>query len=305
VDIRAPYRLTIGAGGINVYASVSAAYISGGGVLTSSQKFLDVWLRVQGENFEVFHIGSVIADNGVNSVGLRIRGPVNNGYRAVVLDGDKSNTFTGPVLVSGRSTRITLNKTKGAIAISGDIFIDSGARIALWGSKQIGRNSTVRLRDSSFQFTRASFIKEESFHKLVVEGKSLLHFDWSGSPQGKRFLYLDDLSIANGAELVVQGWREGTHFFLVRKTSSNLEDALKRIAFKEYLPGRTQLEDYNKDYWAISGTPEPATYGATFGVVGIGLVVWRKNPGLASGASPPPVGGAFGSIEQLPRLTSP
>ncbi|WP_068710862.1 D-arabinitol 4-dehydrogenase [Cephaloticoccus capnophilus] len=30
-----------------------------------------------------------------------------------------------------------------------------------------------------------------------------------------------------------------------------------------------------------------------------------KNPGLASGASPPPVGGAFGSIEQLPRLTSP
>jgi len=280
VFVSDPYRLTIGAGGINVYAS-SAGVISGAGVFTSSQSFLNISLLARGGAITPLSIDSVISDNGRNKVGLRISGIEHSAWAAVVLGGGKSNTFTGPVEVSGRNNALALSKTNRAIAISGDIFINNRAILSMWGTKQIERNSTVRLRDAFFSFSPItpgfgeSVPKEESFHKLVVEGSSVLYFEWWSSP-GKRFLYLDDLSIDNGAELVVKGWIEGTHFFLVRKTSSGLEDALKRIAFQGYLPGRTHLEHYNEDYWAISGTPEPATYGAIFGVVGIGLVVRRK-----------------------------
>ncbi|WP_197456944.1 hypothetical protein, partial [Cephaloticoccus capnophilus] len=278
VGIQAPYRLTIGEGGIGVYASAPAAYISGSGVLTSSESFLNIWLWVTGGMIDPLRINSVIADNGTNKVGLRISGTEHRNWVAAVLGGDKSNTFTGPVEVSGQYNVLSLAKTNGAIATRGDIFINNHAKLNTWGTRQIERNSTVRLRDAFFQFadhSDASFIKEECFHKLVAEGKSFLQFNWIG-PLGKRFLYLDDLSIDSGAELVVSGWVEGTHFFLVRKTSSGLEDALKRIAFEGYIPGRTHLEHYNEDYWMISGTPEPATYGAGLMLAALGLVCYRR-----------------------------
>jgi len=279
VDIRAPYMITIGAGGINVYGSDPPSYISGSGVLTSSDSFLNIWLWGRAGEVRPLWIDSVISDNGANKVGLRISGGVHSAWEAVVLSGDKSNTFTGPVEVSGWGNVITLNKTKGAIAIRGDIFINDQAALSVGLTRQIARNSTVRLRNSTFSFVAGldeSVLREESFHKLVVEGKSLLLFELYGSLGGKRFLYLDDLSIDNGAELEVRNWVEGAHFFLVRKTSSGLEDALKRIAFEGYLPGRTHLEEYNKDYWMISGTPEPATYGAIFAGGGLGLVLLRR-----------------------------
>jgi len=274
-----PYKLTIGSGGIQIYASYNPVHISGNGVLTSSQSFLDVRLNANEGFIDPFYINSVISDNGNRRVGLRIRGIRHNGWVATVLGGDKSNTFTGTTEVSGEYNVVSLNKTNGAIAIKGDIFINNHAKLTLWRDGQIASTSTVRLRDSTFQFANERYdgkvIKKESFHKLVIEGESFLQFD-PGVLLDQRFLYLNNLSIANGGKLVVQGWREGLHWFLVRKTSANLEDALKKIAFEGYLPGRTHLEDYNRDYWAISGTPEPSVYGAVLGSVGVGLFAWRK-----------------------------
>ncbi|KXU35937.1 hypothetical protein AXK11_05285 [Cephaloticoccus primus] len=82
--------------------------------------------------------------------------------------------------------------------------------------------------------------------------------------------------IADGAGLDIRGWEEGFSYLLVRKDSKHLADALKKITFDGYLPGRVHLEDFNKDYWQISGTPEPATYGAIFAGAGVGLIVWRR-----------------------------
>ncbi|KXU35852.1 hypothetical protein AXK12_00110 [Cephaloticoccus capnophilus] len=175
---------------------------------------------------------------------------------------------------------LSLNKSNGAIAIGGDIFINDHAKLTTWGTRQIERNSTVRLRDSTFQFADANIIKEESFHKLVVEGTSVLLFKLGFSD--KRFLYLDDLSIDKGAELDVQGWVEGTHFFLVRKTSRNLEDALNKIKFKGYDPSKIHLEDYSDEYWMINGAPEPATYGAGLMLGVLGLVCYRRRSVTAS-----------------------
>jgi len=267
------YKLTVGSGGIQVYVSYGPAYISGRGVITSSQRFLDVRMNA-GVKLDLLFINSAIIDNATHKVGLRLGGAGGS----TVLGGDKSNTFTGSTEVSGHHNVLSLNKEKGAIAIRGDIFINNHAKLTLWRDGQIASNSTVRLRDSTFQFADHRYekvIKKESFHKLVIEGTSFLQFRSEGSLDS-RFLYLDDLSVADGSKLVVQSWKEGIHWLLVRKTSKSIDDALSKIAFEGYLPGRTHKEDYDRDYWAISGTPEPTTYGAILAAVGIGLVVWRK-----------------------------
>jgi len=62
----------------------------------------------------------------------------------------------------------------------------------------------------------------------------------------------------------------------VKKTSAHLTDALKGTAFNSYDPNNVHLEDFNSEYWSISATPEPATYGALLGTVGLGLWTWRK-----------------------------
>jgi len=167
------------------------------------------------------------------------------------------------------------------------LFVNNHAKLTLWRDEQIASRSTVRLRDSTFQFADERMdgksIKKESFPKLEITGRSFLQFR-SGATLDSRFLYLDDLSIDYWGELVIQGWKEGIHWLLVRKTSTNLEDALKKITFEGYLPGRTHLEHYNRDYWVVSGTPEPGTYGAVLVGGVIGLVLWRRGGGRVRGA---------------------
>jgi len=89
-------------------------------------------------------------------------------------------------------------------------------------------------------------------------------------------LYLDDLIIDDGSFIDITGWREGEDFFLVRKDSQHLSDSLKKIRFLGYAPNDLHLEEFNKDYWTISGAPEPATYGAVFGMLGLGIFIYRK-----------------------------
>jgi len=91
-----------------------------------------------------------------------------------------------------------------------------------------------------------------------------------------KHLYLDDLIIDDGSFLEVTHWQYGEDFFLVRKNSRHLADSLKKIRFVGYDPNAIHLEEFNKDYWAISGAPEPATYGAIFGTLGLALFIYRK-----------------------------
>jgi len=49
---------------------------------------------------------------------------------------------------------------------------------------------------------------------------------------------------------------------------------LERIEFEGY--GPAMFRDWDSNYFQITPAPEPATYGAIVGAVGIGLVVWRK-----------------------------
>jgi len=116
-----------------------------------------------------------------------------------------------------------------------------------------------------------------TFQSLIVEDNGIVHFNHSeaNSENTKYYIQLNDLLIHQGGHLVVQDWKEGRDFLLVRKTSAALADALTKIEFAGYDPYNIHLEEFNSEYWSISAAPEPST-GALLSAVGLGIWNWRK-----------------------------
>jgi len=222
-----------------------------------------------------FYIDSVISDHATHKVGLRVSG---NFHRrsGVVLTGVNSNTFTGDLKVSGSSKYVALSKMNGATAVQGNISLDSNTMLSIWRSNQIADSSRLRMENALLSFGGWAWNIEEKLHQITTRGKSSLFFDHSRKEDARRFLFLDDLLIYDDSLLEIYGWKDGRDWLLVKKTSQHLYDALKRIRFEGYDPNAVHLEDYNKEYWSISGTPEPSTYGAISASGALGLVLWRR-----------------------------
>jgi len=258
--------------------------------LTSNAGWVDIHVQV-GWPYTLT-INSPITDNvygpGPTRVGLRIMGKVRgspnvsiwetNAPRGMVfLGGDRSNTFTGDVEVLD-SNVLFLNKSGGARAINGNIMVRGGSSVVLWQSNQIADNATVTLDGrqhmSGFSFEAKDYSMTERFHRLTVQGEAVLYFF---RRPASRSLYLDDLLIEYGGVLHIADWEYSSCSLLVRKSSDNLAYALNKIDFMGQPKRGIGLID-RSDYWEIVPwkTPEPATYGAIFGAIGLGLVVWRK-----------------------------
>jgi len=229
----------------------------------------------------VIHINSIIANNGNREVGLRIYNRPGNGVGIdpnaqrgfAFLRGATSNTFTGDTEVLDGNI-LVLNKSNGATAIQGNVYVSKGGAISIWQSNQIADTSTVTLDGregmAGFAFDIMSYKMTEKFHKLVVKGEGRLLFH---RHPNTRILFLDDLLIEEGGTLHIGDWVDGVTRLLVRKDSENLGASLKRISFEGYEPNKINLVNYNSDYWEVSALPEPATYGA---VVLCGLTVWWR-----------------------------
>jgi len=95
-------------------------------------------------------------------------------------------------------------------------------------------------------------------------------------PHGPRFFYIDDLIINGDGVLVIDGWVAGLDHLLVRRDSVHLQDSLGKMLFRDYDRQNLHLEVFNRDYWEISSTPEPAAYGAVLLSVGLGFVARRR-----------------------------
>jgi len=109
-----------------------------------------------------------------------------------------------------------------------------------------------------------------------------------GTAAQPSFLFLDLLTFNNAdAQLFVHGWLEYQTYLLVKKTAfaaGEWAQKLKQIWFDGYsLDFGLLNEDYNADYYQITPFamydkfPEPSTYGAILGAVGLALVAWRKH----------------------------
>jgi len=225
-------------------------------------------------------INSVIADSK-GKVGLRLTGnrPAPAYATVVLLQGSKSNTFTGDVIVSGASNYLALGKKNGAIAVQGNIFVSNKGILRFDESQQVSRKTRITLNAGTIYFGNVNKNMDTRFHSVIIERAGTISFGYAGTHIGIRKLYLDELVIQPGGYLKIVEWSPGRDHVLISKKMSkkSLEAMLSQITFNGWLPGRTHLRSYDKDYWTIYGTPEPETYGAILGAFGLVLVAWRKH----------------------------
>jgi len=92
------------------------------------------------------------------------------------------------------------------------------------------------------------------------------------------------LTISTGGVLFIRNWYEYEDLFLVRRVLNDKEfdkNLLPPIVFEGYQDYQTTLKAYDNVYWqiypfGIRSVPEPSTYGAILGAVGLGLWTWKK-----------------------------
>jgi len=120
--------------------------------------------------------------------------------------------------------------------------------------------------------------------ELRIEGRGTI--DWRGGEVGKaNILWIDTLSFSSTNDrLFIRNWYEYEDLFLVKKVHNRVEFndlLLNQIVFEGYQDYFTTLKNYDADYYQIYAfgsrpAPEPSTYGAILGAVGLGLWGWRK-----------------------------
>jgi len=270
--------LIVGTEGVNALGKRDV-YIKEG-FITSSSPNLVVRSAITHEARLI--IDAIISDNGRQKVGLFVSNINRNGLAGVVsLDGWNSNTFTGDVTIEGKGATLFMNKLPKVISVRSNIYVRNGGRAAVAQSDQIADTSTVTLvgNNSALSFAGTMLPTTEKIHKLVVQsGNGILNFQRHTDvrDRAQRLFYFDDIIINNGASLTVLGWETGRDYFLVRKNSPHLKDALKKLMIHGWGKNQVYLKSYDKDYWSIEAAPEPSTYGALFGALGLGLVARRK-----------------------------
>ncbi|KXU35287.1 hypothetical protein AXK11_06765 [Cephaloticoccus primus] len=111
--------------------------------------------------------------------------------------------------------------------------------------------------------------------KLHIEKQGVI--DWVGGyDKAANILWLDELTFSGpDAKLFMKNWREYEDILLVRKSSFDFA-RLNNISFEGY-KGPTKWREYDKDFIEITPfIPEPATYGAILGALGVAVVAWRR-----------------------------
>jgi len=131
---------------------------------------------------------------------------------------------------------------------------------------------------------RLSGNTKQHLTKLTITDRGTI--DWSGGEVATaNFLWIDELEFNNAdARLFMRNWYEYEDYFLISRTWLNSRSEAQRaqllsqIIFDGYQDFPVLAEGYDANYFMITpfNAPEPATYGAILGAVGIGLVAWRK-----------------------------
>jgi len=269
-------RLTVGEGGINAGGGFSNIW--GGGETTAIGNTLRFYSMAGVTN--ALRIEGWIADNAQGKVGLLVqkRNAYERGVGIIRISGGYNSAFTGDVVVDGKDSHLYLGKYGGVIAVRSNITVRNGGVAGIERSNQIADTSTVTLQGSgsTFSLNNVGYALSEKFKTLKVEGQGRVLFNRKVADRYAKTLIVDDLIVGWGNDLSVEGWNAELDLFLVSKSSSHVRDSLSRIKFEGPNRQIVELRDYNKDYWKLYASPEPSTYGAILGAVGLGLAVWRR-----------------------------
>jgi len=111
---------------------------------------------------------------------------------------------------------------------------------------------------------------------LRIEDRGTI--DWVGGEVGKaNMLFVDQLEFSPNGQLFMRNWYEFEDYLLVKKIGFNFGD-LGKIIFDGLWDLPALAVHYDAQYFMITpyNSPEPSTYGAILGAVGVGLWTWRK-----------------------------
>jgi len=118
----------------------------------------------------------------------------------------------------------------------------------------------------------------QQFDNFKVEGRGMIDFV-GGTAGAPNTLFIVDFFLADDAKLFILNWEDQADFILVRYSPANIArinaDFLSRIKFEGYTDPAVWVY-WSNEYWEIRPMPEPSTYGAIFGVIGLGLWGWKK-----------------------------
>ena len=184
------------------------------------------------------------------------------GAGTVTLSGSTANTFTGTTTVSAGT--LELAKTTDTAALAGDVVVSSGATLLLSASGNVADTAAVTL--SGGTITRASGVSEV-FGNLVVTGSGFL--DYGSGDIGT----LSFGTYTPSALLTVQSFLPGNTLTF----ASNLSDDIGNTAlFSLGAQGFTSSWNSGTSTFTITAIPEPSTYLAAAGLLGLMLWPSRK-----------------------------
>jgi len=267
-----------------------------------------------GENF--INSGSLTVNNELyphtslsTYAPLTITGQLN--YTALNKMGGATLTLSGGTANGGNSRlvifegRVVLNNSDGSHAVAGRVEVMDNSILRVDRDNQLAPNSYLALFSPN-GYGRATLEFNGSggrgltqqFDTLAVQN-GIVDFK-GGTVARPNFLIVNvlrpyyyqgaGLSIEEQGtiELWIKNWFEFEDYFLVRRGNETWFEAMRRdvlpyITFEGYERG-ARFRDYDGDYFEIVPFPEPATYGAIFGVAGLGIVLLRKRKRRRAGA---------------------
>jgi len=225
-------------------------------------------------------------DNSSRSIGLKIQGRWSNTVKVseVWLHNPSGNTYTGDTIVEKGGSVILCNLNARPSIQSRNLFVNNG-KVFAYRSNQLRDDASVYLSNSG-EFNLGIDGANQKLRSLTVNdySRGILGFGVNSNvAEGIAFdayrnLFLDDLNIEWGSELLIKNWQQGGHRLFVRRTSRHLRDSLGRIKYEgKPLGWHGEARYYDSDYYEIFiKTPEPSAYGAVLGALGLVCVALRK-----------------------------
>jgi autotransporter-associated beta strand protein len=255
----------VSSGGAIKNSSGSAASFSGPVTLTAATT-----IATTNGNIEIS--GAIGQDSGSRNL-------EKTGASTLTLSGTSANNYLGRTTVSGGV--LALNKTVGVDAIAGAVTVSSTATLLISASDQVNNSSAITL--SGGTITRASGVSE-TFGNLNITVASTLNFG-SGTAGSLAFgTYSRD---TESALLTVQNFFQGnslvfsqdlvTSGLIASSSSGNYDNGY--FAFAD---GFTTSWNSGTSTFTITAIPEPSTYLAAAGL--IGLMLWPSRRRLLKDA---------------------
>jgi len=195
--------------------------------------------------------------------GPSLAGITKTGAGTVTLSGASANTFTGMTTVSAGT--LELAKATDVNAIAGAVTVNTGATLLLSSSGNVANTSAVTL--SGGTITRASGVSEV-FGNLNVSGSGFIDFGLGDIGT------LSFGTYTGSALLTVSNFFEGN----VLTFGTDLTGSINNQSLFAFDNGFTSSWNSGTSTFTITAIPEPSTYAAALGL--LGLMLWSQRRGL-------------------------